>query len=538
MTVQPIVLRTDILTDKAKASHKSLKDQVVSDHGKMQAAAKKTDRGMLEISGTASKLTSVATAGLSSIAAGFSAAQTAQEGFGSSSISLVASLAASFGAGGPLGLAIGGLSAGIGLLIGEQQRQAEEARKAALEYQRTLDATIGKLDSVLARERALLDAIKARRLGLDAGDVGEFDDAGRAEARLLAKREELQRKLQASLAKEAAYSAQFGGSRSPVYERETKALRQQLENLKPLIAAERARAEAVVRMVVEKQREARAVADVAREERRLQEIRAHDPVNGPAQGPNLAAEFVRLGEKRLAVERRLAAEADKAGAAAARLQEKLLAGVQRHLDLQQRIRKEKDAQAQADAKALSSLQERTRREIELLGASPGAREGIRGRHRFEDLRAELAALGGDPSLANDWLTAFTESLNQQAPQSINESSLQGFTRQLTDAMQPISYGLTDLLTDGITNGFRNGSDIAKNIMDSLLRTLIQQVVSSGLQQLMAGVLGGSAPSGGFSLGSVITTAAAPVFSGAAPVPSGSFGGTAIPPVTGGCGPGG
>lgn len=185
---EPIRLQTQIDTAQAKASHRGLKDQVVADNSQMQAASRKTDASILELSATTRRVAGLATSGFSAIAAGIGAAKASADNLETSLVSVGSSLTAAFLAGGPIGLGIGLLGVGIGVLAGRTndasdaasrariaherwlatvRERAEQARRATAELRGEMDGLIEQLRGFsVNRTPAVFDAILGERAEL------------------------------------------------------------------------------------------------------------------------------------------------------------------------------------------------------------------------------------------------------------------------------------------------------------------------------------------------------------------------------------
>lgn len=137
-------------------------------------SAKGTSRSMLDAGAAGSKMASITGAGLSSMAAGFSAASASAENLATTGISVASSLAAAFAAGGPVGLGIAALTTAAGFLFSSITGGADESAEALKRMREEAEkgAAAATLGAEQARERyrALtreVEALQARLGGFN-----------------------------------------------------------------------------------------------------------------------------------------------------------------------------------------------------------------------------------------------------------------------------------------------------------------------------------------------------------------------------------
>lgn len=133
---------------------------------RMEKTSKRAEKSIFQVAKESGKLASVAGAAFSSMSAGIGIATASAESLNGAMISAGAAMAASFAAGGPIGLAIAGVSA----LVGWFSRTDEEAEKAAKTIREKFTKAVEDQHKALEkirREREDLTALKrARALGI------------------------------------------------------------------------------------------------------------------------------------------------------------------------------------------------------------------------------------------------------------------------------------------------------------------------------------------------------------------------------------
>lgn len=493
---------------------------------KMSKQADGTSQSVLKIGETTSKVAGIATAGFSAVAAGITAAKASTDNWESSVVSIGSSLTAAFIAGGPIGLGVGLLGVGIGLLAGKTDESAEAAKRAKAEHDAWLRTSQVQATKAAAKIDTITAAIRRSVFEIQGAGAGQFDILGIDLE--IAQTLEKQR-----AAVDALVRAREAGRDVAQLERNTESLRQRLAELDDLRQRFRERSilETVVGGIRESQKlseDAGRVGDLTRQIEALEgalvriQIGGDEGIGGIGLG-NIRAAIAVLKDALQAAKAEGAFDllgpsldqAEKLENIRARLtgqdsgelalqQEigRLLerraileqAGGERNQDamgdldglIRQRreelevLRQVNDALAERDR--LAGDQALTN-EIQLLG-EVNAKE----RERLLILQEEAALLkeGRDPALVAERTRLLLAQLDAQ-------EAIDPFLQSLGNTL---SAGLADFIVDGITNGFESAKDIALNIVNALLRQIIQNIVASGLSQIMGGALGGGGGGGG------------------------------------------
>lgn len=171
----------------------------------LDKAKQKTDqtkRAITDAGQAGSKAASIAGAGFSSLSAGISASQATAENFEASMVSAASSVAAAFGAGGPVGAALALASIGIGLLIGQLKKSGEEAKKAREAFRKAFEEAGKAAEDAAKRIATVQDEV--RKLNAELRGQ-EFDEALNKSTRELHEQSKLLdelRKKEAQLAAE------------------------------------------------------------------------------------------------------------------------------------------------------------------------------------------------------------------------------------------------------------------------------------------------------------------------------------------------
>lgn len=169
--------KLDQIGAKGTAASKKVQDgfkKVTKEQQKTSSAADQAKKSLTEVGSRGAKAMSIVGAGASSVTAALSAAQASSENSEAAFISLAASGATAFATGGPLGLAIAGVSAAIGFIVGSS-KEAEE------QFNALRDSTTAAMNAARDSARSAADEVErlvaARRAAEGGGDGSRAAEA-------------------------------------------------------------------------------------------------------------------------------------------------------------------------------------------------------------------------------------------------------------------------------------------------------------------------------------------------------------------------